>query len=156
MPEENPNPQNLKKIDGKIILEELEVERNPETGLNIKIKCPLNLKFLSTEEHIGGFKFARVDCSYPKKETLQGIPGRFYTDTVLEYDNEPNLSFFLAKNLKEGVTFNFGLFPISDEKLLNWIKKFKIQTKIIYLTYCKPFKVRVRFSSETIESEIHD
>lgn len=127
-------------------------------GVKLFIKSPVNFKFMAqenSERTCGGVK-----CFASKVETLSNVRGYCYqTGSVYDlflYDNKPNLAILLAKDLKNGVTFNFGEFPISESGIKDWIAQFKEQAKQIYLSYCKPISYTVKFSAETVETEQHN
>lgn len=139
---------------GKKILD-LEINRDPEKGLVIKITSPISWKALRHKNNrsitIGGVK-----CFYPAVDRIDGAAARFVADNVYEYDSQPNMALLLAENLSNGVTFNFGLFPISEDKIKDWVNKFKQEAKLVYLTCIKAYSVRLVITSKTIETENHD
>ena len=67
-----------------------------------------------------------------------------------------NLSMLLARDLKSGVTFNFGVMPIGEEKIAEYLATFKNQVKMIYLSYMKPVSISMVISTETVEREAFD
>lgn len=141
------------KMEGKKLVE-LAIRRD-DSGFQIYIQSPMSWKlFCSPDDRV--FTLAGVSCSRPRDERLANINGAFTTNPNFEYDGYPNLSILLAKNINSGVTFNFGIFPISNKKVQEWIHNFHEQVKTLYLSYCKPVNTRVIFTTATIEPEIHD
>ena len=65
------------------------------------------------------------------------------------------MNMLLAKNINNGVKFDFGAFPMSENKVKDWIDKFKKQTKILYLTYCKKLNITTIITTHTVEEENH-
>lgn len=106
------------------------------------------------------FKLGGVECVVPRggnESNIPGVAGFFKTGASdFAYDDRLNLSLLLAKELEKGVTFNFGVFPISEDKINEYISRFKEQIKMIYLTYMKPVSVSITFSTCTVETEDHD
>ena len=146
--------QSIKKIEGKKILS-IEVRRNSEGWFEVKLQSPIDWKMFRRMNR-DTVKIGNIDCYYPKAETYPGLKAYFYYDNVFEYNDYPNLNLILAKEIEKGVTFVFNSFPVSDQKIRNWLQKFNEQVKILYLSYCKPINISLVISSETVEREFHD
>lgn len=137
----------------------LKLSTTPSKGFEIFIQSNHNFSFLAEK---GGNTFAlgNVKCFKPRGGDgfqLAGVAGYFQTGAMtFESDGRLNLSILLAQDLEKGVTFNFGVFPLAEDKIMDYISKFKEQIKMIYLTYMKPVSVSVTFSTETVETENHD
>jgi hypothetical protein len=153
---------NAKDADAKVSNHEdlliVEVERNPKTGLQLHVKSPKDWSLFRSNDgklsNVGG-----VACYVPRNERVEGIGASFARTTgydILYYQGLPNLVILLAKDLNEGVTFNLGMFPIAEEVIKRWGEQLKEQVKSLYLTYCKPFKYRIEFTTVTVEVEQHD
>lgn len=137
---------------------EINVSRTEERGLEISLKSDANFLFNSWfdrrdyDNTIGG-----VLCARARNDYLEEFGGKFYRDNMFEDgDGNPNLTLLLARDIKNGVVFKFGHFPISDKQILNWANKFKAQTKALYLTYMKEVKLSVVITTETVEREPHN
>ena len=156
MPNEPEVAEASKTIDGKSVCK-IRFYRDNEVGLQIELQSNTNWHFLSNKDD-ATIKIGGVKCFKPKQQEIEGVPGYFWSQNVFEYGGFPNLNILLAENLNnnEVVTFKFGFLPISNEKTVDWIKKFKEQVKILYLTYCKPINHTIEINSKTIENETHD
>lgn len=130
--------------------------RNDKMEFELSLKSEISFLSLARKDRNATFKIGGVDCFYAVKERISGVNGNFYADNLMEYNDFPNLNLLLAKGLKEGVVFNFGVFPISDDKIQNFCEQLKNQAKIIYLTYFKPIDITVTVTSSTVENESHD
>jgi len=140
-------------------LARLKIDVTTERGLEIYLQSQHNFSILANPKQ-GTFKLGGVDCMIPlggDGYQIPGVMGCFRTQKeCFQHDGFLNLSMLLARDLQKGVTFNFGLFPINEEKVLEYIQGFKQQTKLIYLTYMKPISVSVTFSTETVELSSDD
>lgn len=145
---------NVSKTIDKCPLIDLKINKNTEEGLRITLSSPVNWDFLAQKGQ-SVFKLGGVPCYRPRQETLRDVNGFFVSDNVYEYNDYPNLNLLLATGIKNGVTFDFGVFPISESKIRNWAVKFKEQVKMIYLTHAKPVYLHVKISTQTVEDEIH-
>ena len=147
--------QFTKKIEGKKILS-VEVKRNQEGWLEIKLQSPIDWKVFKRTTSRDILRIGNIECYYPKSDTYPGLKSYFYNDNVFEYNDYPNLNLLLAKEIDKGVTFVFNTFPVSDQKIRTWLQRFNEQIKILYLSYCKPINISLVITSETIEREMHD
>ena len=103
------------------------------------------------------FKLGGVVCYRPRQELLRGVCGRFHMDAnSFEFDGYPNLCILLAKDLTNGVEFNFGAMPISQPKLREWAENLATQVKVIFLTYVREVDIRVEVNSKVVEFESFD
>lgn len=151
----NPNIKDNKTISGKEILS-LEFIRNNTQGLQIKVKSPIDFSFLAKNNQ-DTFNFQGVHCFYARNREIQGIYGGFLTEAgYFNYGEYPNLQLLLARGLKDGVIFNFGLVPLHDSAIDPWIQKFKEQVKMIYFGYIKPVHICAKFTSQIVENDISD
>jgi len=143
-----------RSVSGQSVLT-LIITRNSTVGLQIELSSPIDWRFLYSPNgkilNVGGVK-----CFQPRTDRVPEVDSRFYTDDVYEYDGNPNLIMLLAQDIKNGVTFNFGHMPISPEKTNQWAERLYQDVKILYLKYCKPFQMKVRITTETIENEEHN
>ncbi len=149
-----------KKQNGNVLME-IQIPRNLERGLEIHLKSSINWSNLlghkaADKQPEKVMEIGRVVCYQPKNDRLDGVNGLFAKQSVHEHEEYPNLMLLLAKDLHKGVVFNFGSFPVSEQKLKEWIIKFREQIKVIYLTYFKPLNISVVISSQTVEVEEHD
>lgn len=142
----------------KIILFDIEVYRTVSKGFQINVKSERDWSFLARKNENRTAMLGGVKCFLPKQDYLEGVDGYFMVgdNSSYDYDNRPNLGLLLACNLKEGVSFNFGHFPIAKERIETWVNEFKKRVKNLYLTYCNDVGIRFRITSETIETECHD
>jgi hypothetical protein len=131
----------------------------PERGFEIYIQSNYSWTQFASRDV---FTLGGVKCFMPKNGNgmqLQNINGQFRTEKDWFHDgsnNNLNLSILLAVNIKEGVKFNFGVFPITSDKMDELLINFKNTVKMIYLSYCKPVSKSIIFTTETIENEEHD
>lgn len=138
---------------GKLL--EIKVSRTAENGLQFFIKSQQDWSAIGNKAM--ACKIGGVECYYPHKSGLDDCPGcRFGVDDVFDYGDGPNLTMLLAKNIQNGVTFNFGKYPISQEKIQSWVQVFKDQVKYIYLTYIKEVDISIVLSTSVVENERHD
>lgn len=144
-----------KEVSGVKILF-INVLRTAERGLQIKLQSQERFWKLFRRDLNETVTIGRVKCYLPKQDELPGVPGYFAAQDTFDFEQHPNLNMLLAKDIEDGVTFDFGAYPISDKKIVSWIDMLKKQVKIIYLTYLKPRDVRVIVSSQTVEQEEHD
>ena len=132
----------------------LKISTTPERGLEIFLQSNHNFSMFGDAKQ-GTFKIGGVECVIPRNgngSQLPGVPGYFYTEKErYQVENYLNLSMLLAKDLKSGVVFSFGVFPISDDKIRELGDNWRTQAKLIYLTYLRPFSVSVVVSTETVE-----
>ena len=147
------------KGNGKTELCRLKMSLNTERGFEIHLQSNHNFSFLSNPKD-GIFKLGGVECFIPRNgdgSNLPGVAGYFsLAKDRYELEHYLNLSLLLAKDLQKGVTFNFGCFPISDDKINELASNWKQQVKMLYLSYMKPISVSVMISTETVEVEPHD
>ena len=145
--------QDSKTISGNKILT-VEIRRNSTSGLEIFVQSNSDLwkpfRVLET------FTLGNCITYYPKQDNLRGVPGYFTSSNVFEYEEFPNLSLLLGKDVDKGCWYSFGSFPISEHKLREYADKLKKQAKILFLMYCRPFDLRVEFSTSVVEKEIFD
>jgi len=138
----------------------LTISSSPERGFEIFLQSEYDFNKLFAAKGDKTFNLGGVKCGIPRNGDgyqLQGVRGYFNTHSeTFEYEGFLNLSLLLAKDIKNGVTFNFGVFPISQEKIQQYAENFKQQVKMIYLTYMKTIKYSVVFNTVTIEEEQHD
>lgn len=132
------------------------VSRSCEEGLIIFIQSSLNWSVFAKHPNNDEYEFqlGGVKCYVPKEMRLENVLGQFYTENVWEFDDYPNLSLLLAKGIKEGVTFNFGILAVSDEKIAAFINNLKLQAKMLYFTYLKPVDVEASFTTEIVEKVV--
>lgn len=143
--------------DNKINVLEIEVNRSMSKGFQVFLKSTWDWSFLRrTPDRTGSI--GGVVCYMPKSESLPGIEGFFAvgTDAYEHGENMPNLGLLLAKDLKQGVTFNFGQFPISEEKIESWGRQFQEIVRKIFLQYCKKVNIKYRVTTETIAVADHE
>jgi hypothetical protein len=126
------------------------VNRDCETGLKVFIQSNLDWSVFMNKEK-GTFLLGGVKCFFPKESRLPNIPGQFRTDNEYEYDDFVNLSLLLAEDINKGVTYDFGILAVSDDKIASWIANLKQQAKILYFSYLKPIGIEVCFSTEMVE-----
>ena len=145
-----------KPANGIEILE-FAVKRDSESGFQIFLKGQKDIwKTLKNEAINNPVMIGGVKCDYPRNESLKNIQGYFLVENRYECEDSLNLTLLLAKDIEQGVTFNFGYVPISDDRLYDLRDKLKEQVKRIYLQYIKPVDTRVFFNTSTCEEEIHD
>ncbi|MEK6878428.1 MAG: hypothetical protein AABY22_02410 [Nanoarchaeota archaeon] len=151
---ETKTDQNFAK-DGlnKKILLEITVSRDSQ-GLKIYLKSIQNWGAF-IQENSGEVEIGKVKCFLSKTGGVEGVPGYFIASDVFEYNEYPNMNMLLAKNINNGVKFDFWAFPMSENKVKDWIDKFKKQTKILYLTYCKKLNITTIITTHTVEEENH-
>lgn len=132
------------------------VKRDDKLGLQLMVKSSIDWGQFKGD---GISNISGVACFNPRDSRAKGVSGYFHRGAgydVLYYENLPNLIILLAKDINDGVTFNLGMFPISEDSIKKWTAALKEQVKVLYLTYCKPFEIRVEFSTQTVEIEQHD
>jgi hypothetical protein len=137
----------------------IHVKASSDEGLKIFLQSNHNFNFLADlgerKMKIGG-----VECYVPRNgdgSNIPGVPGVFRcSKTDFFADGQPNLSLLLARKLKEGVTFNFGVFPIGEDKVTEFLQQFKLQVKTLYLTYLKPVNQEMVITTETVERSVED
>ncbi len=151
---ENKVVESNKTVESKRILT-VRVHRCGKEGLTVYVQSIIDWSTFKDDNgeyfDLGGQK-----CSFPKNNKLDNVPGQFRMESIWEFDDCPNLSIFLARDLEQGVTFKFGFVAVSDEKIFSWIANLKQQAKILYLTYLKPVDVEVNISTQTVEKQKHD
>ena len=140
-------------------LAKIKINNTPENGFQIYLQSDHNFQiFASPSEKT--FNLGGVRCSMPRNgdgSTLNGVQGYFSTVSdrfVLE--NLFNLSLLLARDLKSGVTFNFGVIPIGEEKIVEYLSSFRNQVKQVYLSYMKAINITMLITTETVEREYFD
>lgn len=150
MSSENKSPKELCKIKAFV---------TPERGFEIFLQSPHNFSIFAANTK-DTFKLGNVDCYLPRHgdgSQLNGVNGIFITEKDrFQRDNFFNLALLLARDIDKGVTFNFGVFPISEEKITEYLQNFKQQIKMLYLTYMKPIGISVIINTQTVEVEGHD
>lgn len=144
-----------KTVEG-IKLLSLEIRRDNDCNLLITLKGNEKHWSLMRRDDAATFVLGGIECFAPKADNLLGVPGYFIPDNIFEYDNKPNMAMFLAKNLSQGVTFNFGQFPISNSKMYQWKEEIKKQAKIFFLAYVKPVGYSAEINTINIEQEKFD
>ena len=132
------------------------VARDCDKGLQIFVQSNLDWSIfgISDKNSKPTFILGGIKCFLPKENRLPNVPGCFRTDNVWEWDDSPNLSLLLAQDIQSGVTFDFGLEPISDDKIAAFIANLKTQAKILYFSYLKPVGVEVSVSMEIVEKTL--
>lgn len=159
MSNESKDAVNVKDGHGKKELARISINTSPERGVEFYIQsnqsCWQQFADMKNSFTLGGVK-----CFAPKQGNgagLGGVNGHFNTnkDNFFQ-DGTINLSVLLAHSMKEGATFNFGVFPITEEKIDELLASMKQNLKMIYLQYCKPIRKTVIISTETVEVEEHD
>lgn len=123
-------------------------------GLKIEMNSSVDFSMFRRGDNktitIGGVK-----CFLPRQDSYPNIECPFISDSVWESEGYPNLSMILAENLNEGVQFNLGCFPISDDKIANYLQKMKDSVNRLYLSYLKEIDTTINIRFETIENEKH-
>ena len=155
--EENKTNITVKKGSSRISLGSMEIVSSAENGFQIKLKSSRNFKFLTDSTTEKTFKLGGVECFLPRQGNgyeLAGVPGQFRTEKDTFHNNGYlNLSLLLAKDLKDGVIFNFGTFPIADDKIEELAVNFKNQIKMIWATYMRDISIAMEFSATIVETE---
>ena len=132
---------------------------SPERGFEIYLQSNYSFALFASPRD-GNFKLGGVECYMPRNGNggqLNGVNGTFLTEKDrFQHDGYLNLSMLLAKDLAKGVTFNFGVFPISEDKITEYLQNFKQQVKMLFLTYMKPINISVIINTSTVEVENHD
>ena len=146
-----------KKSDGsKIDLGKINIHVSSERGLQITLQSNRNFRFL-TDETDKTFKLGGVDCFVPRGGNgyqLPGVFGYFRTEKEsFQAENYLNLSMLLAKDINKGVTFNFGIFPLSEDKVNELASNFKQQIKMLWATYMREINVSMTFTASIVETE---
>jgi hypothetical protein len=134
----------------------IEAKRSMQDGFTVKLTSNQDWSFLKALSPSGPhkkFMISGVSCHYPKQEYLEKVDAPFIVSTVYEDNGRPNMSLLLAENIRDGVTFRFGQFPITPEQITAWTIGFKQRVRAIYLEYCKPVDVKVSVSIATVEKE---
>jgi hypothetical protein len=135
--------------------------RRGEDGLKIDLSSPIDWSIFA-QKNKGYMKLGGIDCFIPKGDDLAqsiaevGVRGSFGVGAAFIDLNYPNLTLLLAKDINQGVTFNFGLVPISDSKLELFVTNLREQVKTLYLSYLRPVERTVIINAQTIESTIHE
>jgi hypothetical protein len=128
--------------------------RHPKEGLNLIMNSSVDFDIFKRRDGkkitIGG-----VSCVLPRQQDYPGIECPFVSDSNWEFDGVPNLTLILAEGIREGVTFSLGVFPISEEKITNYLQKMKESVSRLYLGHCKELDVTCNITFETIQREIH-
>src|SRR5579864_4810531 len=124
-----------------------------DDGMRIFMQSPVDWKIMKREKK---FTLGGVTCFQPNMEQVEGLESFFSTEQYFEYNGLPNLTMLLAEKIKEGVTFSFPPYPISENKIKRWAEQFKQDAKVLFLTYVKPVDFSVIITSTTIERENHD
>lgn len=147
-------------IDSSKVIEskkafDVRIIRNGRVGLQIYLQSKLDWSMFRSKQNEQTKNIGKVPCYYPEKDHYPEIPGAFAGDGW-EFEDYPNLWMLLARDLDKGVTFNFGLIPVSGEKLTVWVAKLKEQVKAMYLTFMKDVDTTVYFTTETVERSQED
>lgn len=124
-----------------------------DDGMRIYMQSPVDWKIMKRERK---FNLGGVPCFQPTMEQVEGLDSFFSIEQYFESNGMPNLSMLLAENIKQGVTFSFPPYPISETKIKRWAEQFKQDAKVLYLTYVKPVDFSVIITSTTVERENHD
>lgn len=133
-----------------------EIEQNEQSRLLLRLKGK-NVWQPFAAENGKTFILGGVTCFTPRKSQIEDCGAFFLTENILIYNNEyPNLSILLAKDIENGVTFDFGIIPISSERLTLIQQLLEEQIRMLYLSYLKPKRHSVRITTETVTEEIHD
>lgn len=147
------NKTPVQQLNSKRALIRLNIQR-ADGEIKIVLASPIDWSVFANKDK-GVFKLGGRECFYPKinNDSLSesGVKGLFSTDPYFMIENQPNLSLLLAKDLKGGVTFNFGAVPIPESKLATYINSFKEQVKTLYHLYLKPVDVSVNITTELVE-----
>lgn len=136
----------------------VEVRRNASHGLQIFVQSDKD--WSQFREETGKTSvISGVVCHHPKADNFKGIQSGFVRangyDTLF-YGGMPNLIILLARDIKAGVTFNLGMFPIQTEMIKSWGELLDGEIKRVYNNYCKPFKMSVEFVVTRTTNEIID
>ncbi len=138
----------------------IKLSNDPDNGFQIYVQSNHNFAFLASQGKQETWKFGGIDCLHPRQGSgsqLPGVPGYFDCGKDRFFvEGNMNLSLLLAKNIKDGVTFSFGLLPIGEDKLNEYIQLMKTQVKLIYLTYMRRISVSAPFTTSIIETENFD
>ncbi len=134
----------------------IKVIRHPKDGLKLAIQSNIDLDIFKRGDG-RLIKICGVPCSMAREEHYDGLAGRFYNDNIWDLDGAsiPNLSMLLAENIREGVVFNMGVFPISEEKITTYISNLKQSFKVLYLSFLKEINEEVEISIATVDREKH-
>ncbi len=144
-----------KKVNGSVLMK-IVIPRNLEKGFEITLQSPINWAAVLAKKPEKLLNIGQVPCFAPDKQHLDGINGVFLTESLFTHEDFPNLNMLLARDLKTGVTFNFGMIPVSQDNITDWVAKFREQVKMIYLSFFKPLNISCTISSHTVEEEVHD
>lgn len=130
---------------------ELSVSRDAN-GLAFQIKSQVNwAAFFGRKDDI--FSLVGVECFVPMQSQFPNIEA-YFQQAGWQCEDMPNLAILLAKDISNGVTFNFGKVPVSEEKIIKWVAQFKNLIKNLYFTYVKPVNVHVNITAEIVEKEV--
>lgn len=145
------------RAENKNHLLRLRITKDAEKGLLVYAQSDVDFRLLRSPNN-NKTKLANIQCFYPyTTERLEGLRAYFYPckdQYCFTYGDYPNLMILLAEDLKNGVTFEMGLFPISQENIDSWVNQLKEEVKILYHLYLKPTDVNVEISTSVIEKEI--
>ena len=126
---------------------EVQIERNDDEGLTISIRASINFDFLKRKDN-RTFYLGGIECFLPKSERLSGVNGYFVCEEkIYECKDYPNLCMLLARDLKDGVVFRFGKWPITDQQIENWAIRFEEQIACINKNYLGEKKIGLNFDS---------
>lgn len=149
-----PIVQDSKSVSGKRLIS-VKITRDKDGGLSITLTGDSTLwkPFRRDDET---YTFAGQKCFYPAQMELRGVRGMFDLENqAYESNGFPNLAMLLACDMDNGATFNFGAFPVSEQKLYEWTNLLKQQVKCIFCAYIKPVNVEMEVTCATIEVESH-
>lgn len=132
----------------------IKATNTPEKGLEFYLQSDMNFQLFANPSD-KYFNLGGVKCFFPRNgdaSNLNGVNGYFSTGSdKFQVENMLNLSLLLARDLKAGVTFNFGIMPIGEEKIAEYLTHFRNQVKMIYLSYMKPVSIRMDITTQVIE-----
>jgi len=144
-----------KSVSGNKLLT-VEIRRDSSSGLKIFVQSSGDYWKPFRRDDSSTILIGGVVCWRPKSDILRGIPGMFLCENAHEYDETPNLMLFLAKDINAGVWFDFGCFPISEQKIREFVEALRKQAKMLYICFCKPVGTRAEFTTSLIDKEIFD
>lgn len=150
MSEEIKNEQNLQN---EVNMIDIAIERDSSTNLKISLKSNQNWATFARSE-TETFFLGGVECFIPKQNQIEGVDGNFSVDNSnYMVKGFVNLSLLLAKDIKNGVVFNFGAVPITEEGMISFFEKFRFASKILYLNCLKPLTMKATITCQIIEKE---
>lgn len=131
---------------------EVDFSRDENAHLIIKIKGK-NYWSQFYREDMSTVRIAGVLCHRPKFEQLEEARAYFVMDNSFQYNDAPNLMLLLAKDIEQGVTFDFGIVPISESRCYVWAEQLHYAMKALYTAYVKPVNIRATFTTQLVEKE---